>query len=272
MGESAYVESITVRDMFIYPVKSARGIAVDEARVTDRGFEHDRRFMIVDAKGRFLTQREHASLALLEVQIRSDGLGLVAPGKGEVEVALRPRSGPTRPVTVWESTCEGVSLGPQAKELLSAYLGIQCDLVYMPDESVRLVGADHGPEGERVGFADAFPFLLLSEASIDGLSARFRAPVPTNRFRPNLVVSGASPHEEDEWSAFAIGDVAFRAAKKCGRCSIVTIDQETGDAAAELMTTLSSYRVHDKKVRFGQYLSHQGVGTIRRGDVLSFPE
>lgn len=266
------MQSITISDIFIYPVKSARGIRLEEATVTDRGLEHDRRFMIVDADGRFITQRKHERLALLDVQIRDDILRLTAPGHGHVEVPLHPRSGSVRAVTVWKSKCAAISLGLESAELLSAYLGNRCELVYMPDESERLVDPCAAAASELVSFADAYPYLLLSEASLAALGERVGAPVPMNRFRPNFVVSGAGPHEEDTWSTFTLRNLTFRAAKPCGRCEIVKIDQETGEKGEEPFATLLRYRTRDHNVLFGQYLLHEGHGAIRRGDVLSILE
>lgn len=142
----------------------------------------------------------------------------------------------------------------------------------MPDEPERIVEGTESSARSLVGFADACPFLLLSEASIAALDARLATPVLMNRFRPNLVVSGAEPHEEDHWSTFSIRAVALRAARRCIRCKIVQIDQEKAELGLDPWPALSAHNKHDGKVTFGQYLLHEGAGVIRRGDTVSFAE
>jgi uncharacterized protein YcbX len=259
---------LTLSALFVYPVKSARGISLDEAKVDDRGLEHDRRFMIVDRAGRFTSQREHPSLARLATEIRGDSLLLHAPHLGTLELPLRPAKGPTRTVQVWRSTCDAIAVGDDAAAFLSRYLGAPVELVYMPDSTLRPVNPAIAKTGEVVSFADGYPFLLLGQSSLDELNRRLAHPLPIDRFRPNLVVQGAAPHDEDEWPSFAIGPVVFHAAKPCDRCVITTIDQSTLARSEEPLRTLATYRSHPSGVIFGQYLLHRGHGTLRRGDRL----
>jgi hypothetical protein len=263
------MSSPLVSHLVVYPIKSARGIAVGEARLTDRGFEHDRRFLITHPEGRFITQREHPTLALLRVEINGDRLVLASPSSGRLEVPLRPRSGAPRRVTVWAATCDAISLGDEAARFVTGHLGVPCELVHMPDDSVRLVDDAYAGAGERVGFADGFPFLLTSEASLADLNARLASPVPMDRFRPNLVVTGSAPFDEDRWRSLAIGEVTFRVAKACDRCQITTVDQATAERGIEPLATLAGFRAEGRKVLFGQYLLHAGTGVIRRGDRVS---
>jgi hypothetical protein len=262
------MHSLSLSEIFVYPVKGARGIALDEAQVGDRGLEHDRRFMIVDPEGRFLTQREHPTLALLETRIHGDTLTLHAPHQGSLDVPLRPIAGRHRQVQVWRATVEALTVGESSGPFLSRFLGAPAELVYMPESSVRLVNPAYAKIGERVGFADGYPFLLLGQASLDELNRRLPHPVPIDRFRPNLVVHGAAPHDEDEWPSFAIGPVVFQAAKRCERCVVTTIDQATGRGGVEPLRTLAEYRREAGMVYFGTYLLHRGHGTLRRGDHL----
>lgn len=261
--------AITVSEINVYPIKGARGVALDEARVGDRGFEHDRRFMVVDPEGTFITQREHPELATLRTRFAGDELVLEAPGHAAASVPLRPRSGAARRVRVWRSTCDAISAGEAAARLVSAHLGVACELVYMPDESIRLVNPAFAHDGEQVGFADGYPFMLLSAASLDELNARLEAKVPMNRFRPNLVVSGTAPFDEDRWRELTIGEVPFRVAKPCDRCTVVTIDQATGTPTGkEPLRTMTGFRTARNGVLFGQYLLPRGRGVIRRGDAV----
>lgn len=268
------MQPVTVRSIHIYPVKSARGIAVETATVTDRGFAHDRRFMVVDDAGEFLTQRRHPAMALIDVRIHARDLILSAPGAGSARVPLSLPAGERRVVRVWGDSVEAIWAGAEASDLLRRYLDTPCELVYMPDETIRLVDPDDPIASDRVGFADRYPFLLLSEASVDDLNERIAArlgdrylgPLPMDRFRPNLVVSGCGPYAEDCWDDLLIGDVLFHVAKPCSRCSIVTVDQRTGFEGKEPLATLATYRKQGGGVVFGQNLIHRGHGVIRVGD------
>lgn len=260
---------ITVSRLFVYPVKSARGIALEEARLTDRGFEHDRRFLITDRRGAFLTQRELPALALLGVAVAGDALCLSAPGMPPITAPLRPRSGAPRQVRIWGATCDALALGDELAGWLGAYLGVACELVYMPESSIRPVSPTYAHAGERVGFADAYPFLLTTEESVAELAGRLAEPAPMNRFRPNIVVRGAAPYAEDGWRAMTIGGVPFHVAKPSERCIVLTVDQVTGRKGKEPLATLAGYRKKGGKVLFGQYLLHRGDGVVRVGDALT---
>lgn len=262
------MHAITVRELYIYPIKSARGIAVDEAMVTDRGLGLDRRFMVVDGDGQFITQRQRPELSQVEVRVHGDALEISAKGAGHVAVPLRPEAGVHRRVHVWGDPVDALSLGEDASRFFERCLGVPAELVYMPDSALRPVDPTYAPSGENVSFADSTPFLLIAQASLDDLNARLAEPVPMNRFRPNIVVDGAGPFDEDDWDAFAIGEVVFQAIHPCARCTIVTIDQATGVAGQEPLATLSGFRRQGKKVLFGQGLIHRGHGVIRVGDHL----
>jgi uncharacterized protein len=262
---------VTVTALHVYPVKSARGLAVDDAEVGDRGFEGDRRFMVVDARGRFLTQRKLPRMALLEVALEDGGarLRLSAEGAGGFTVPSRPERGQlhtvTRTVEVWRDRVLALALGPEPAAWLSRFLGVPCALVYMPEATQRRVDPDYAPEDARVGFADGFPFLLASTDSLAEL-ARRGADVPMSRFRPNLVVSGAAPFAEDTWKTVRIGEVTFEVCKPCSRCAITTTDQLTGVVGQEPLATLRTFRRAGREVRFGQNLVHRGRGHVRVGD------
>jgi uncharacterized protein len=261
---------ITVRALHVFPVKSLRGIALARAEIGDRGFLHDRRFMVVDQEARFLTQRTLPRMALLAAVIDGERLRLEAPGVGAIDVPLIPGGGSPRTVVVWRDRCEALSLGEAPARWLTGYLGVRCELVYMPDETVRATDARFG-EG-RVGFADGFPFLVASLDSRAEL-ARRGADVPIERFRANIVVEGAEPFAEDRWRRIRIGRVAFRVAKPCARCVVTTIDPALGKASgSEPLRTLSAFRDSDEGVLFGMNLIHEGRGTIAVGDEVEVTE
>jgi uncharacterized protein YcbX len=181
-------------------------------------------------------------------------------------VSAAESDGDERPVTVWRDRCAAVTAGPDAAEWFSSFLGTRCELVRQPDTGFRQVDTGYADPGDRVAFADGFPFLLISRASVDELNHRLDTPVAADRFRANIIVDGCAPHAEDHWSEIAIGVVAFRVAKPCARCIVITTDQNSGARSAEPLRTLAGYRTVGGKVLFGQNLVHRGVGTLRVGD------
>ena len=257
---------IRVRELHVYPVKSLGGLALPSAAVGDRGFLHDRRFMVVDGDGRFLTQRVLPRMALVATALAGDRLRLSAPGAGELQVPLRPADGPRSPVQVWRDTCPAVSAGPEPARWLTAFLGRPCQLVYMPDDVLRPTSPEHGPG--RVGFADGYPFLLVSLDSRAEL-ARRGGDVPIGRFRANIVVEGGAPFAEDGWRRLRVGTVPFRVTTACARCAITTVDPARGAVAGpEPLRTLAGFRGSEQGVLFGVNLVQEGMGTIAVGDVV----
>jgi uncharacterized protein YcbX len=279
---------VTVSALNVYPVKGLKGIALTEARCTDRGIEHDRRWMLVDREGMFYTQREHPQMATVWTQIEGDALSLSAPDAEEVRVPLSPEGGNKIRVQVWNSTCDAITVSKEADEMLSSYLDLDCRLVFMPDDSTRYSNPEFGGQGKRVGFADGYAYLLTNEASLADLNARLlakdHAAVPMNRFRPNIVVSGAAAFAEDRWGDLRFAplgpldsrlrgndSVILRTAKPCGRCQVTTTDQATGEVRGpEPLATLASYRESEFGIRFGMNLVTVREGTIRLGDAVEF--
>jgi len=265
---------ISLSGIYIYPIKSAAGIAVNLAAMTPRGLQYDRRWMMVSPEGKFMTQRQFPQMALLQVQIHQNSLILSAPDLNASVDNLRLPLHPPPPkhnsdawtVEVWGDRCMAWSMGEEAALWLSKVLNVPCYLVYMPDESDR--PTDHGAFGaeQQVSFADAYPYLLISEASLGDLNQRLDAPLPMNRFRPNLVVCGCEAFAEDSWQEIRIGEYLFQVVKACSRCTVTTVDQATGHRSTEPLKTLASYRHWDGKIWFGQNLIHQAVGTLAVGD------
>lgn len=258
---------ITVSGLFTYPIKSCRGITLRAAEVVARGIAHDREWMVVDSAGRFMTQRDWPSLARVVVSFMPDGLSIETDGKPRLDVTHPTPTAARRQVTIWKDSCTSRSAGPETAEWFSDLLGTDCELVWMPPEESRQVDPDFARHGDRVGFADGFPFLLISQASLDELNRRLERPVPMDRFRPNIVVDGCAPHAEDGWESMTIGDVVFTVVKPCARCVITTTDQRTGQRTPEPLRALATYRSRKGAVLFGQNLVHSGRGEIRVGDV-----
>ena len=247
-----------------YPVKSCAGQALNRAELDPYGIVGDRRWLIVHPNGRFVTQRDAPELALVRPEIREDELTLWAPGMDAIRVPIL-NVGPVLDVQVWHDRCRGVDQGDAAAEWLSDYLGSPRRLVRMGPEFTRSVDADYAVSAvDEVSYADGYPFLLTSEASLDALNRRMERPVPMDRFRPNIVVSGTAPFEEDTWRTIRIGGVTFHVVKPCARCVVTTTDQATGERGTEPLATLATFRRDPHGgVYFGQNLLH----TPKRGEI-----
>ena len=255
---------MTLRSLYRFPVKSLRGGEVDALEVVERGLRFDRHWMVVDAKGRFVTQRQQARMALIDARVDDDS-GLLLQAPGMPDLVVRGAQDATLPVVVWRDTVQAAPVGDDADAWFSSFLGIDCRLVALPRDTRRNVDPDYAAATDQVGFADGFPFLLISRASLDDLNARLQQPVPMLRFRPNLVVEGCAAYAEDSWRRIRIGDLVFRVAKPCSRCIIPTIDPATAQRGAEPLRTLMSYRRRDNKIYFGQNLIHDGAGRLAVG-------
>jgi uncharacterized protein len=256
----------TLASLIVYPIKSARGMSVSEWQVDEFGLRHDRRFMVVDESGEFLTQRLHPRLALVSPRPEGDRLRVIAPGMPELDLPLQPAPTVVTQVTVWADTCAATWLGNTAAEWFSDFLGRSCSLVHMHAQTRRPTNPAYDKTGSRVSFADAFPFLIISEASLADLNRRLDGPLPMNRFRPNLTVSGGHPYQEDRWTRIQIGSLPLNVVKPCARCVITTTDQATTERGVEPLRTLAMYRKTGGKVMFGQNAVHEGPGSLRVGD------
>lgn len=258
--------SIQLSGIYIYPIKSAGGIALSTAQVSDRGLQYDRRWMLVDAAGKFLTQRQFPRMALIQVRLAEKRLVVDAPNQPSLSIPLDDESDHRLSVQIWHDSCDAIPLGHQFNRWFSQVLGISCQLVYMPENSIRPIHPSYAQPGESVSFADGFPFLLISEASLQDLNQRLEQPVPMNRFRPNLVVCGCDAFAEDRWRQIRIGSIPFRVVKPCSRCRITTVDQSQGIPGKEPLATLANYRQWNGKIFFGQNLIQEQLGTLRVGD------
>lgn len=257
-----------VSALYVYPVKSCRGIRVAEAAVTARGFARDRRWMIVDASGRFITQRQLPELCLVHTALEPDAIVLTAPQAGSLRLPLAHEEGEERLVSVWRHEGKAVR-HPEGSAWVTELLKRESSLVYMADRHERAVEPAWGRPDDRVSFADGFPFLLISEASLAGLNQRLEATIEMERFRPNIVVSGVGEFAEDGWREVRLGAIGFRAAKRCSRCVVTTIDPATGTKSKEPLRTLAGYRRWDNDVWFGMNLIADATGTLCVGDVVS---
>jgi uncharacterized protein YcbX len=252
----------------VYPIKSCAGLSVSEWEVDAFGLRYDRRWMVVTPRGEFLTQRELPAFARVQATIAPPHLRVTAPGQPELVVALNPMGGRPIATRVWDDALSVVAPDHKADSWFSDYLGHEVMLAYMPESVVRPVDTAWAPDGGRTSFADGFPFLLIGEASLADLNSRMAAPLPMNRFRPNLVVAGSPPFAEDAWRAVEIGRIPMQVVKPCARCVVTTTDQQTLARSHEPLRTLATYRRRDNKVMFGQNVVHYGTGRLRVGDAV----
>ncbi len=265
--------TVTLAGIHIYPVKSLGAVTLTEAAVTARGLANDRRFMVVDKDGEFFTQREVAKMATVWVDLDGGRVTLSAPDMDAVSFDAEPDEQPSRLVHVWSSHVPAHAVSAAADAWLSAMLGTDAQLVYMPDSSERKIKASYSPGGEVVSFADGFPLLIASEASLADLNARIvqngGSAVPMNRFRPNLVISGCEAFAEDRLGEIRVGEAVFRAVKPCVRCEVTTTDQATGEVRGpDPLRTLATYRDTPDGVKFGMNLIPVKLGTVRVGDTV----
>ena len=253
--------------LFIYPVKSLGGIAVPAAGIEARGLAGDRRWMVVSADGRFQSQRQEPRLALVSVAAAPAGWTLTAPGQAPLHLNAA-ETGPRRAVQVWQSQLPAAAAPAEVDRWLSDFLATPCHLVHLPEDVVRPVTSAAGHPGDEVSFADGFPYLLTSTASLEDLNGRLQTPVGMERFRPNLVVSGPPPFREDRWQSIQIGAITFRMAKTCPRCQVINVDPRTGRRGSEPLATLARYRRRDDGVMFGINLVAENSGQLALGDPL----
>ena len=261
---------LTVSELFIYPIKSLGGISVPTANLTSMGFQFDRRWMLVDNNNRFLSQRELPEMALLQVELTKTGLKVFRKldANSSINIPFAPLHSMKIVVEIFEDHCEAVFVSGSADEWFSEILSIKCRLVFIPDSSKRLVDKKYAFNNEITGFADAFPFLMIGQSSLDDLNLRLENPLPVNRFRPNIVFTGGRPYEEDDMNHFVINEINFYGVKPCARCVIPTINHDNGHQSKEPLQTLAAYRKKNNKIYFGQNLLAEGRGFVAVGDNL----
>lgn len=263
---------LEVSQLFIYPIKSLGGIELQSSELTPTGLRYDRRWMLVNEEGRFLSQREESRMALLAVSLHEQSLQVFSkenPGS-RVEIPFLKKNEmenhPRISVSIWDDLCTALIYPDAIGAWFSDILGQSCRLVYMDDSVQRWVDGEYARNNEITSFSDAYPILMIGQASFDDLNARLPVPIPINRFRPNLVFTGGTPFLEDEMNTFIIRDKEYKAVKPCARCVIPTIDQATGLKGDEPTRTLATYRLRDRKILFGQNVLVPGEGLIKVGD------
>ncbi|MET3980106.1 uncharacterized protein YcbX [Mucilaginibacter sp. UYP25] len=261
---------LLVSQLFIYPIKSLGGISLDTAQLTDRGLQHDRRWMLIDENNRFLSQRENAQLALFKIEVLTDALKVVYTADGTfINIPFVPLKPDMLEVVIWDDTCAGQLVSDAVDAWFTVKLGIPARLVYMPDETHRATDPRYTNSGSIASFSDAYPALIIGQASLNDLNSRLAEPLPMNRFRPNIVFEGGDPYNEDHMNHIRINGIDMYGVKLCARCVMTTIDQETLAKSKEPLKTLAGYRRKGAKILFGQNLAFRSTGIISVGDELS---
>ncbi len=253
-----------LQEIIIYPIKSMGGICLEQANIHSEGLEYDRRWMLVDDNGRFMSQREDSRLCLFKPVLTDHGLA-VSYRDDSITVPL-DAEGRSLNVSVWKSNLRANEVHSKVSSWFSELLNQRVTLVKMTELTPRLKEFDKPPYQTKVSFADGYPMLVLGTASIEELNKRTSKVIPTDRFRANLIVTTTVPHEEDEWAEISIGDSRLRIISPCARCVVPSIDQLSGVKSAEPLTTLAEYRKIDSKIYFGANAMTTVRGSIKKGD------
>jgi hypothetical protein len=264
-------QKIKITGLTIYPVKSLAGIELTSSELDSMGLQYDRRWMLVLPDGLFLTQRKFPQMALISTSLNNGRLTLSMVGKEDHSVPEISKNAKTMEVIIWRDTVVAQRVGDNSDAWLSNALGFECHLVHIADNEVRQCSLDYSNEGDRTGFADAFPILVISEESLkdlnDKLEKKGKEAMPMKRFRPNIVVAGCEAFAEDKWKSLSVGQIPMSGIKLCDRCILTTVDPETGKRTGkEPLNTLSEYRKWNNNVYFGMNLIHKEQGVLNVGD------
>jgi hypothetical protein len=261
--------NLILSEIYIYPVKSLGGISVDSAIVEARGLKYDRRYLLVDEKNMFMTQRDYPQLAFFKLSFSENGFNVLnTQNNSHTFIPFKSDSKEIISVTIWDDVCSAVRVSTELDDWFSNVINKKCYLVYMPDDEKRIVEKKYIKDEHIVSFADAYPFLIIGQSSLDDLNSRLDKPIPMNRFRTNFVFTGGKPYEEDNWKDFNIGELSFKAVKPCARCVITTTNQDTAERGVEPLKTLSEYRKINNKVMFGMNLVCKSTGVVSVGDTI----
>jgi|FLOH01.1.fsa_nt_gi uncharacterized protein len=260
--------------IWIYPIKSCSGIHLNSSEVEDRGFPLDRRWLLIEENGTFISQRNSPKLGQIKISYHQDHLHITSAGKDALTLEFSAATPTKIEAQIWKDTVQGSWISKECDAWFSDILNRPVRLVHMNSEVHRPLENPALPSNRtfEVSFADGYPYLLTNQASLDDLNGRLDQPIPMDRFRSNLVVSGFEAFAEDSWKRISIGAVEFLVVKPCARCLVTTIDQESGIASKEPLKTLATYRKQNGKVNFGMNLIALTRGVVSRGDPLDILE
>lgn len=259
---------LRLSEIWIYPIKSLGGINLQQAQVMEKGLQYDRRWMLIDEAGNFMTQRKLPELALFKVQFDATSLRVQFRNES-IFIPLETAAQPLRPVIIWDDQVFAYEVSAEISAWFSRCLKTDCRLVFFPEQQSRPVDAHYKIADEQVSLADAYPFLIIGQETLTLLNSKLEQDLPMNRFRPNFVFTGGAAHDEDLWRDFTIGANRFVGVKPCARCILTTVNQETAEIGKEPLRTLATYRSRDNKILFGQNLLAVDHNRVHVGDVIT---
>ncbi|MBL7740506.1 MAG: MOSC domain-containing protein [Chitinophagaceae bacterium] len=260
------MEKLKISEIWIYPVKSLGGIRMSYSRVFPKGLEYDRRWMLIEDTGKFMTQRMYPEMSLFKAKYHSGSFSIHYNNESiqlpftSIDSSLTAQ--------IWNDEVTVHEVSREHSVWFSERLKQECKLVSFPENNPRPVDRNYAVNNDQVSLADAYPLLIIGQSSLDDLNQRLTVPVPMNRFRPNIVFTDGEPYIEDGWKYFRAGKNRFAAVKPCSRCVLTTIDQESGAKGYEPLSTLSVYRMKDNKVYFGQNVIPLNYHEITEGDEI----
>lgn len=258
-----------IHALHIYPVKSCQGIQLQSAELVDTGFKHDRHWMLIDRQGQFLSQRQLPNMARIKTRLTPQTLIVSSHENDELEIPIRQNADRLTTIKIWNDSCRAAFVSDTASQWFSDCLHTHCDLVFLPQTEKRRVDPEYARTNQIVGFADGFPLLIISRASIDVLNDRLQQEVSIDRFRANIIIDGCEAHAEDRWSQISVNGINIQLAKPCSRCVIPSINQQTAQKHPSILKTLASYRRRDGKIYVGQNGLHLSTGTLSCGQQVT---
>ncbi|MBV1908914.1 MAG: MOSC domain-containing protein [Kangiellaceae bacterium] len=258
---------MNLSEIFIYPIKSLAGISLNNSDVKPLGLVNDRCLMLVDENGMFITQRKYPQLALISNTQIGNIVIVKAPNLGALEISETSFAGAKKIVKVWKDECDSFIAEDIVNQWFSDFLNSPVVMVKYDHVRPRATDPGFSQDSDIVSFADGFPLLMISQASLDDLNSKLDDPVSMSNFRPNIVVEGGDAYQEDQWRSVRIGEVEFDLVKQCSRCILTTVDPNTGikHPAREPLKTLTNYRKTDSGVMFGMNLIPRNIGKIQVG-------
>ena len=265
------MSQIKIKSIHIYPVKSLGGIHIESSEVESKGLKYDRRWMLVDENGHFISQRKYPKLSMLQPSITSVSLQIVdrTSELSPLNVPLESPNSESIAVTVWDDTCLAKPLSDSINAWFSQFMGMPVRLVYMHEQSERKADPRYATSDQDiVSFADGYPILIISQASMDLLNEKSSEHIPSDRFRANIIIDGVEAHEEDSLKKICTEEVELAGVKPCARCVMTTIDQQTGEKGKEPLQTLSTYRKEGQKILFGYNFIPTQLGNLQVGDIF----
>lgn len=267
------MKELRLTEIWIYPVKSLGGIPLTSAKVMGKGLEFDRRWMLIDENNIFMTQRIYPQMAMFKLSLSGTEINVAKKSATKNQsISFRTDSAPIGEkirAKIWDDDVDVFEVDQSLSKWFSDHLQLSCRLVSFPEQNPRPVDPKYQVNNEHVSLADAYPFLIIGQSSLDDLNSRLDEAVPMNRFRPTFVFTGGEPYEEDTWRNITIGENKFIGVKPCARCVLTTVNQDTAQKGIEPLYTLSTYRKRENKVLFGQNMVALDNNIVNVGDKIS---